>query len=150
MDLRWVVVLILALVIVFGLAAYAGLLLGRLQRQRRQRRRVLAARNERIAVSIRTISMAMVQGQCNLSEGAIRLVMLLEALQLPVPVRQQDYPGIYALYDKVKEMPTHEARRQRPRTEIMKLDLRRARYEAELEQHVLTDARRLQVLAPFG
>jgi len=149
MELRWTLAIALGTLIVSGLAAYAGLLLGRLQHQRRRRRQAVATRNEQIAVSIRTISMAMVQQQCNLSEGAIRLVMLLQALQLPTPIRKQDYPGVYALYDKVKAMPTHDARRQYTRNEIMKLDLQRVGYEAELEQQVLLDAKRLQALAPF-
>ena len=53
------------------------------------------------------IAKAMQNGDCNHSEGVIRLSMLL----LPFGQSLQPYQAMYALYNIVKEMPTHEARK---------------------------------------
>ena len=53
------------------------------------------------------IAKAMQNGDCNHSEGVIRLSMLL----LPFGQSLQPYQAMYALYNTVKEMPTHEARK---------------------------------------
>mgnify|MGYP006209798423 CR=1 FL=1 len=55
-----------------------------------------------------------------------------------------EFPGLYGLYEKVKEMPTHEARRALKRNEVMKMDLERSGYEAELEAQILEDVARLK------
>lgn len=44
----------------------------------------------------------------------------------------------------MKEMPTHEARRALKRNEVMKMDLERSGYEAELEAQILEDVARLK------
>lgn len=41
-------------------------------------------------------------------------------------------------------MPTHEARRALKRNEVMKMDLERSGYEAELEAQILKDVARLK------
>lgn len=46
---------------------------------------------------------------------------------------------MYDLYEKVKDMPTHEARKAFKRNEIMKMDLERSGYEVELEAQILKD-----------
>lgn len=131
--------------ILLGLAIYAGTLLARLKRQQDARQQVITARNERILESIRVIAHAVRDGQCDYSEGAIRLTHLLDALQIAGgrPFASE-FPGLYGLYEKVKEMPTHEARRALKRNEVMKMDLERSGYEAELEAQILEDVTRLK------
>jgi NAD(P)-dependent dehydrogenase (short-subunit alcohol dehydrogenase family) len=55
-----------------------------------------------------------------------------------------DLADLDRLYEKVKEMPTHEARRALKRNEVMKMDLERSGYEAELEAQILEDVARLK------
>ena len=131
--------------VLLGLAVYAGTLLARLKRQHDMQRQAIAARNERILDSVRVIAHAVRDGQCDYAEGAIRLTNLLDALQIKEGrAFANEFPGLYGLYEKVKEMPTHEARRALKRNEVMKMDLERSGYEAELEAQILKDVARLK------
>lgn len=133
--------------ILSGLAIYAGMLLARLKRQQERQLQAIQARNERILDSVRVIAHAVLEGQCDYSEGAIRLTNLLDALQIKERrAFAAEFPGLYGLYEKVKEMPTHEARRALKRNEVMKLDLERSGYEAELETQILKDVAQLKDL----
>ena len=120
-------------------------MLARLKRQHDSQQQAIAARNERILESVRVIAHAVRDGQCDYSEGAIRLTNLLDALQIKGGrAFAGEFPGLYGLYEKVKEMPTHEARRALKRNEVMKMDLERSGYEAELEAQILEDVARLK------
>lgn len=131
--------------ILLGLAVYAGTLMARLKRQQEMQQHAIAARNERILESVRVIAHAVRDGQCDYSEGAIRLTNLLDALQIKGGhAFTTEFSGLYGLYEKVKEMPTHEARRALKRNEVMKMDLERSGYEAELEAQILEDVARLK------
>ena len=126
----WLLAALVGGLIIVGMAVYAGKLLAQLKVQNQQQQRAVNQRNLRILESINTIAMAMREDQCNLSEGAIRLTNLLNALQFAQPQNfAADYPGLYGLYDKVKDMPTHDARKQYKRNEIMRMDLQRAGFE---------------------
>ncbi len=140
----WLMAALVGIIIIVGLAVYAGILLARLRQQTQQRQQAIHRRNERILDSIRTIAMAVRDDQCNLSEGAIRLTNLLNTLQFSQPKDfATDYPGLYDLYDRVKEMPTHEARNQLKRNERMRQDLQRAGFEQELEAQIKIEVARL-------
>ncbi|RUO60183.1 DUF2489 domain-containing protein [Pseudidiomarina marina] len=139
----WIAVL-LGVVIIAGLAFYAGRLLAQLKAQNQRRDQALAMRNENLHESIVTIAKAMEQGQCPLSEGALRLVVLLD---LRVESNQagyaRKYPSLHDMYERIKHMPTHEARKQYPKAEIRKMDNEREGYEKELEDVILQDVRQL-------
>lgn len=68
--------------ILLGLAIYAGMLLARVRRQGELQARAIRERNEHILDSVRLIAHAVRDGQCDYSEGAIRLTNLLNALQI--------------------------------------------------------------------
>ena len=70
---------------------------------------------------------------CDYSRRCHRLTNLLDALPNQERSRLCQVPGLYGLYEKVKEMPTHEARWALKRNEVMKMDLEHGGYEAELE-----------------
>ncbi|WP_417616833.1 DUF2489 domain-containing protein [Oceanisphaera sp.] len=143
----WLLAALVGGLIIVGLAVYAGKLLARLKLQNQQQQQAVSQRNLRILESINTIAMAVREEQCNLSEGAIRLTNLLNALQFAQPKDfAADYPGLYSLYDKVKDMPTHDARKQYKRNEIMRMDLQRAGFEQELETQIKTEVTRLASL----
>ena len=114
----WLAIAVGALIIA-GLAFYAGTLLMRLQQQRRQQLQQAARLQQQQAEkalylrdSIILICKAMREEQCELSEGALRLWVLLDHL---VPERTPDpqttYPGLFQMYQVVKDMPTHQARK---------------------------------------
>ncbi len=130
--------------ILLGLAWYAGTLLARLKRQHDSQQQAIAARNERILEC---------QGDSPCGTGwSVRLLRGRHPVdQSAGCVADQggrafagEFPGLYGLYEKVKEMPTHEARRALKRNEVMKMDLERSGYEAELEAQILEDVARLK------
>lgn len=140
---------IVGLVIIVALAFYAGRVLGQLKQQNQRRDNALAKRNENLHESIVTIAKAMEQGQCPLSEGALRLVVLLDLRVESVQAQYgQRYPALHDMYERIKHMPTHEARKQYPKQEIRQMDREREGYEKELEDVILNDIR--QLLKDFG
>lgn len=141
----WVWVLLgVGIMIIGGLAFYAGRLFAQLKVQNKRRDDALAQRNEKLHESIVTIARAMEQGQCPLSEGAIRLVVLLDLrVESTTAGYAQKYPSIHEMYERIKHMPTHEARQTYPKAEIRKMDREREGYERELEEVILHDIRQL-------
>ncbi|TNG93440.1 DUF2489 domain-containing protein [Pasteurellaceae bacterium USgator11] len=139
--MNWTIVLsLVAVVIVVGLASYATWLLLAL---RRQKQKIAAARQKRHDFtfdSVQIIAKAMLNDDCNLSEGVLRLNALLPGLQ---PQALDKYSAMQQLYQTVMEMPTHEARRALPKNQRMRLDLTRESAEAELEQKIKLELRQL-------
>ncbi|MFU2058461.1 DUF2489 domain-containing protein [Avibacterium volantium] len=136
----WIYLLLaLGLLIIVGMAAYAVKLLRALKSQKQALENARLARVKRLKESIEIIARAMQNGDCNLSEGAIRLKMLLDPLGLKITT----YPALAELYDVVKEMPTHQARKELKKNERMRLDLTRESAEADLESKILLELNQL-------
>ncbi|MGC6342449.1 DUF2489 domain-containing protein [Bisgaard Taxon 45] len=133
--------LILAVVIIVAMASYAGYLLVALQKQKKAMANIRAARSQRLTESIVIIAKAMQTGDCNHSEGVIRLKMLLD----PLGKKLKDYQAMYQLYEVVMDMPTHEKRRELKKNERMRLDLQRESAEADLEQKIRLELQQLLI-----
>ncbi|XWY18894.1 DUF2489 domain-containing protein [Bisgaard Taxon 45] len=133
--------LILAVVIIVAMASYAGYLLVALQKQKKAITNIRAARSQRLTESIVIIAKAMQTGDCNHSEGVIRLKMLLD----PLGKKLKDYQAMYQLYEVVMDMPTHEKRRELKKNERMRLDLQRESAEADLEQKIRLELQQLLI-----
>lgn len=144
-----ITLIIVALVIVASLAFYAGKLLFMLDKQNKKMAHTKQQRIERLMESIYTISLAVEQQQCNLSEGSIRLYHLHESLPIDdKPHYETRYPGLYALYVKVSELPTHEARDKLSTLERRSQDDAREALESELESQILEDVAKLKAFTP--
>jgi len=131
---------LVALAIIAGLSFYAGYLVFRLRTQQKLRKQKTQQRINKIFQSIQTIAKTLEQQQCNLSEGCIRLFHLLEAL----PVKEKpdfslQFKGLYSLYEQVKDLPTHDARKIQTKRETKQQDLQREELEAQLESQILND-----------
>ena len=140
-----------AALIIAVLAFYAGMLLWQLQQQTKQHKQQLlieqqqkAQKQRYLTDSIVLICRAMLEQQCELSEGALRVWVLLDHL---VPERQPDpvltYPGLHQMYQVVKDMPTHEARKQQSKQQTFNQDKIRLTAEQELKDFILADAKAL-------
>jgi len=139
------ITLIIALLILTGLAFYAAKLLFQLRQQTQKQQRVRANRITNIVESIKTIAHAVQQQQCNLSEGAIRLVNLLESLPVKHPPKCiDDYPALYELFSFVRDLPTHQERAKLPRKILREQDTAREEYEARLESQILKEVTSLR------
>lgn len=146
----------LAIVVILGLAFYAGILIHKIKMhktlnlQREEKKQEEAAlkkqqRNNNICESIRFIARATAQKQCNVSEAAIRLTVLLETLLLEQAIDiKNEYPALSEMFNKVKDMPTHEQRQTVPGKELKKLDRQRQVFETELEQKIIEEAAQLE------
>lgn len=132
---------IAATVLVAGLAFYAGTLLWRLQQQSLAAKQQLAEKKQYLRDSIILICKAMREEQCELSEGALRVWVLLDHL---VPEHQPDpvvtYPGLHQMYQVVKDMPTHKARKAQDKTLTQLQDAVRLKAEQDLKDFILADA----------
>lgn len=141
MSSTTLIILIAAALIVAGLAFYAGTLLWQLQQQARDRQRQLAKKQQYLRESITLICKAMCEQQCELSEGALRVWVLLDHL---VPERKPEpettYPGLYQMYQVVKDMPTHQARKEQAKALTLQQDELRLKAEQDLKDVILIDA----------
>lgn len=138
------ILLIIGAVIVAGLSFYAGRLLWQLQQQTNIRRAELLQKQQYLRESITLICKAMREQQCELSEGALRVWVLLDHL---VPERKPDpvtsYPGMHQMYQVVKDMPTHKARKAQAADLTEQQDILRLKAEQELKDFIIADAEAL-------
>jgi hypothetical protein len=134
----------IAVLIVLALAVYASLLWGKVFQKQRRQQTEIDAHNANLFESIRLISLAMQQEQCALSEGCIRLTVLLDHLILPDnPDLPRLYAAIHDMHERIKHMPTHDARKSYPRQTIEDMDEEREGYEAEMANDIQADVNRL-------
>jgi hypothetical protein len=143
----WLIAFIIGALFIAALAFYAGTLLrqvkqqnekaavnnAKLQEQRQQK-------NLKLADSINLIAKAMKQKQCEYSEGCLRVWVLMSQYIFDSDENiEQQYPGILKMYDVVKEMPTHDARKKYSKKEIFKMDSARWQAEKDLEDEIQQD-----------
>ena len=133
------VLLLVAVCIIVGMIGYATYLLLALQKQKKALQQARRNRINRIKESIEIIAKAMLNGDCNLAEGVLRLKMLLE----PVGMSIKNHVTMLQLYEVVETMPTHEARKALKKNERMRLDLQRESAEAALEKNIKLELHQL-------
>lgn len=144
MTFNWILATLAAVLILGGLSFYLGRLLWLIKQQKLKQQQVVETKNANLTESIVLIAKAMREGQCELSEGALRLWVLLDHLQLPEkPDAVQAYPALFKMYDIVKDMPTHQARKERDKKEIRHLDHIREQAEIDLKTDILADVHKL-------
>ncbi|WP_119395592.1 DUF2489 domain-containing protein [Salinibius halmophilus] len=137
--------IILAVAIVLGLAGYAGYLLWQVKQQRikleasrAQRLKTEQSKHDYVAESCRVIARHIVEGELNISEGAIRLKVLLDNINLS-DIDKQRFVAFERLYEQVKDLDTHDARAQLTVNERKAQD--RVRHKAEYQhQESVTNA----------
>ncbi|NUY57059.1 coproporphyrinogen III oxidase [Salinivibrio sp. MA351] len=131
----------LGALIILALSVYAGTLLARLKRQTalqaEMEEAAIKKRNDKIIESVDVIAFAALKDQCDLSEAAIRLYMIMDHLQGEKRVEfDSRYPALFELYEAVKDTPRGDARKTLKKNERMRLDFDRAKHEARLEQAI--------------
>ncbi|SHI01764.1 DUF2489 domain-containing protein [Ferrimonas marina] len=126
-------ILILAVLVIIALAAYAAHLMRQVALQSRRQQQEAEQRRQDLKEQIQLIAKACLQQQCEPAEGALRLVNLLRGLPGTTPEQwREQFPGLHALYDKVADQPILSARKALKRNERMKLDLELEHWQAEL------------------
>jgi len=143
----YIALIVLGILIVAGLAFYAGKLLSQLNEQKVRfaeakvkQAQVRAQRIDNIMMSVHTIALAIEQQQCDLSEGVIRLTNLLDALPLnPAPNFSQIYPNIYQLHERIADFATHEARAALTKKVRREQDIAREAIAADFETGIIAE-----------
>ncbi|QPB43560.1 DUF2489 domain-containing protein [Rodentibacter haemolyticus] len=133
------ITLIFSAIVIIGLSWYALRLLKQLKQQQQIISQAKTARTIRLKESIEIIARAMQSKECNHSEGVIRLAMLL----MPFGKNLQPYPAMAELHEIVRDMPTHEARKELEKKVRFRLDLERESAEARLEQGIIKELHQL-------
>ncbi len=126
---------ICGLVIIGLLALYAFRLVQRLNVQNKLIAQAKQERIKRLKESMVIIAKAMQNGDCSLAEGVLRLTMLL----VPFGLSLQQYPAMFALYQAVHDMPTHDDYRALAKQQRMKIDLTRESAEAQFAQEIMLE-----------
>jgi uncharacterized membrane protein (DUF106 family) len=92
--------------------------------------------------SIKVIAQCILDEQVDLSEGSIRIKVLLDHI---APELHED--AVFSIFSKMytatEHMPTHEARKQADKKLIRKLDKERFELEADNKELILTASKKL-------
>lgn len=100
--------LIGALAIIAGLAAYALWLWRQVWRRRRERQRLQRQQHERLGGDLRILAGSLLDGQLPLIEGAIRIKVLID--NYDTRLSQDAHSAVFhTLYEATYDVPTHAA-----------------------------------------
>ena len=144
--------IIIAIIVIIALSAYATTLLLKLKRQTANNQRILEERQavanehrQKVLTDIRYIAAAMLEDRCELSEGVVRIGKLFDALSMTEQVTPL-FPQLFVHYQLIESHPIMEARKALPKQQRMKLDFARMRSEADLGDAILEEAK---IIAEF-
>ncbi|AGH82427.1 hypothetical protein PCNPT3_12455 [Psychromonas sp. CNPT3] len=154
-----IVLSIFATLIIIALTVYVVFLVRKIKQQKNQiaehkiqqelqSNQQKQLRNENICASIRLIARATSEKQCNISEAAIRLNVLLETLLIEPKIDiDSTYPALAQLFEKIKDFATHAGRQSIDKKQLKKEDQQRHLLETELESAILKETK---VLSTFS
>ena len=127
----WLYMLVFGVAIIIVLAFYAGMLLQRLNKQKRHQKRALLAKQQalnnhdkKVFDSVLLITRAMQQEQCDFDEGCWRLSVLMSSLKT-VTELSVEFPAVFGLYDEIKDLAILDARKILTKQERMREDYKR-------------------------
>ncbi|NVK24657.1 MAG: DUF2489 domain-containing protein [Gammaproteobacteria bacterium] len=138
----WYAIIALAFVLVAALAFYAGQLLWKVKQQQQAQQQERAKKIKYLTDSIGHIAKAMDAEQCEISEGVLRIWVLLDHYKQQTAGDQnyqELYKGFASLYEVIKDMPTHDARKKLGKQERFNLDVRRWDAEKEFAELIKQD-----------
>lgn len=140
--------LIGALTVIAGLAAYALWLWRQVWQRQRRQQALLRQRRERLGGDLRILASSLLDGQLPLIEGAIRIKVLID--NYDVSLSQNDRSAVFhRLYDATHDVPTHAAWKALSQEERAHY---RSRFAALEREHgeALRDASRWLLEQPLG
>lgn len=134
---------LLALIIIAGLVFYAWRLWRQIAQQDASTNARRAATRADQIQSVRILADSLLRGDLNLTEGAIRIKVMLDYL-LPEQLARAQYGPFYALYDATEHMPRRNQRDAYSRAELERFDTERQALENQHRAAVLEAARRVK------
>jgi len=147
MNTVYLVLLSIALLIITGLAFYAGKLFAKVRLQNKKHAQALAAQqvlikknNDKLTESIVLIAKAVCEEQCELSEAAIRICRLLEKVYLAQDANfPKRFPALHELDSFLADYPTHAGYKALKRQERMRFDIKRSQEEERLKDTIINE-----------
>lgn len=131
--------LLVAMVVIAGLAVYAY----RLRQEVKRRDAFRVAEDQQAQLNslenLDWVTAALVQEQVDVTEGAWRCKVLLEIID-PSLTERPDFKAFSELYEQTKHLKTHSARQQLTPRERMQEDRERLEAERQMRSEVLAAA----------
>ena len=141
----WHYAIIAAVIVIAGLAFYAGKLLKQVAVQQAEQKQAELARqvalnkhDSKVFNSVLLITRAMKEEQCEFDEGCWRISVLLASLKTQSALELK-FPSIFALYDKIKELAILDERKKLTKKERMQQDYQRMKAESELHDSIVVE-----------
>lgn len=141
----WLYALLFGVVIIIALAFYAGKLLKQVSQQKEQQAQAQLAlqkslnnHDKKVFDSVLLITRAMQQEQCEFDEGCWRLSVLLSSLKTLTDLPDK-FPGIFGLYESIKDLAILDARKTLTKKERMREDYQRMTALDKMHDEVVTD-----------
>jgi hypothetical protein len=122
-----VLIPLLGYAVYLQLKTYKGLVSKR-EEEVENKKKAFKERQESLKESIRIISMATIQKQCEISEACLRLANLLPHYR-GVRHREDQYKALFDMFDEIKHLKTHKDRNEMKIAQRHQED--RVRYQAE-------------------
>ncbi len=144
LSIQWIFI-IAGILVCSGLLIFIHRQYRRLTSHRQQEKalqaRVDQQRQSTIA-SIQVLARTMLAGQVELSEGCIRIKVLLDAI---APELHEDhrFAVFNQLYSEIEHMPTHEARKSVDKRFLFKLDKQRWELENKHKVEILAASKKI-------
>ncbi|MBC76706.1 MAG: hypothetical protein CME64_11890 [Halobacteriovoraceae bacterium] len=137
--------------IVLALSVYLGVLYGKLRAQKQakldQDKRVeelLKEREETIIESLDTIALALSQGQCEPTEGCIRIKRLVDEIEV---LRDEEGIAVFhEMYEEVKHFATLQDYKDLSKQEAFEQDNKRYAIEEKYNQRIIKASKNLRDL----
>ncbi|PMK01058.1 DUF2489 domain-containing protein [Vibrio sp. 10N.261.55.A7] len=140
----------IGLVIIAGLACYAGYLLLQVKKQKelqqQQQKLAIEKRNANIYENVSALCLIGIQGQCDLSEISIRVYSIMDYVQGDERIDfDQKFPALSELYHVVKDMARGEERQSLAKKEKMEQNLRRHKAEVKMAEAIVDELKALKL-----
>lgn len=110
--------------------------------QIQQNRAAWQKHREELAADLRFIANAMLQGQCEITEGCLRIKVLMDRLDDELQ-HKPEFKTIQSHFADTIGMPTHEAYTALSKQEQFKLDRQRYALEEQNKEQVLLEVKTL-------
>jgi len=113
-----------------------------LKQQQAEQKKAWREKKETLAKDIKFIAQAMVQEQCEITEGCLRIKVLMDHLDTDLQ-HKPEFKTIQHMFSLTSGMPTHQAYKDLSAKDRFKLDKQRYQYEDQFKDDVLAEAKQL-------
>lgn len=114
----------------------------RLKAEQEEQKKAWRQKKEELAKDIRFIAHSMVQEQCEITEGCMRIKVLMDHLDGDLQSKPE-FQTIQRVFSLTSDMPTHQAYKDLSRKEQFKLDNKRYKIEDDNRELVMAEAKTL-------